>query len=170
MSNDEGRSVRYNNNTSNDSVYEGENLFGWDNSQLKDTGPMLEKCMEAESQRAMSMWGFNVELDSPDNSPLTGSRWMYMIDRTLEEETMSSTEVKTISGFRGRKLTSGSATSDYYSFNGDGAGVGSLQDFKPHLHSAMMTEPPLGNSEGDDDMDYGLERLELPICDDKTAS
>ena len=129
---------------------------------------MLEKCLDSESQRAMSMWGFNVELDSPDHSPLTGSRWMYMIDRTLEEESM--TEVKSISAFRGRKLTSGSATSDYYSFNGEGAGVGSLQDFKPHHSAPPMITEPLGNSEEDDDMDYGLERLELPSCDDKTAS
>ena len=134
---------------------------------------MLEKCLDAESQRAMSMWGFNVELDSPDNSPLTGSRWMYMIDRTLEEDTMAAatgTEVKTISGFRGRKLTSGSATSDYYSFNGEGAGVGSLQDFNKPSSNHIGNMEPLGNSEEDDDMDYGLERLELPSCDDKTAS
>ena len=156
---------------------------------------MLEKCLESEGQRALTMWGFNMELgsmvykifnclenvdkalkfawwrgykpqlESPDNSSLTSSRWMYMIDKSLEEKATS--EVKTIScgSFRGRKLTSGSATSDYYSFNGDV--VGSLQDYqKNELNQLENSEE---NELEDELMEYGcLEKLEMPS--DKTAS
>lgn len=161
MSNE--RQLRY---ASDDNQYEGQNLFGWDNTNLKDTTQMLEKCLESEGQRALTMWGFNTELESPDNSSLTSSRWMYMIDKSLDEK-LATSEVKTIScgSFRGRKLTSGSATSDYYSFNGDV--VGSMQDYQKNELSQLENSEM--NELEDEIMDYGcLEKLEMPS--DKTAS
>ena len=92
---------------------------------------------------------------------------MYIIDKSLEgpDEDKETSEVKNISltnSFRGRKYTSGSATSDYFSYNGDPQS--SLPDFqKPNL----IPEP---DSEADNsDIEFGLEKLELPN-DENTAS
>lgn len=91
---------------------------------------------------------------------------MYIIDKSFEgpEEEKETSEVKNIlsNSFRGRKYTSGSATSDYFSYNGDPQS--SLQDFqKPN----NIPEP---DSEADNsDIEFGLEKLELPN-DENTAS
>lgn len=92
---------------------------------------------------------------------------MYIIDKSLEgpDEDKETSEVKNISltnSFRGRKYTSGSATSDYFSYNGDPQC--NLQDFqKPHN---LIPEP---DSESNSDIEFGLEKLELPN-DENTAS
>ena len=71
-------------------------------------------------------------------------------------------EAKAINAFRGRKATTGSMTSDYYSLPGDGPNQ--LDDFR---HDHRIIPEPL-SSENESDMDYGFEKLELN--DKNTAS